>query len=107
MSNQNLGLINKWLRHIKDVYRFYRTELDAIEDFDTRFNRLVELNVMEQIHNLAETSIIQKAWYERQEPMLHGWVYDMKTGHLKELTQLSHDSRIEDIYMYDFAGPKS
>jgi carbonic anhydrase len=88
MSHQHLGLINKWLRHIKDVYRFHRSELDLIVDENNRFNRLVELNVMEQIHHLAETSIIQQAWHEHRSPHLHGWVFDVGSGGLKDITHI-------------------
>lgn len=100
MTHKNLGLINKWLRHIKDVYRFHERELDSIADFQARFDRLVELNVMEQVTNLAETSIIQSSWKNRQLPSVHGWVYDMKTGLLKEIASLNHESHLEDIYQY-------
>ena len=102
MSNRDLGLINKWLRSIKDVYRYYRRELDAIADVEQRFNKLVELNVFEQVQNLAQTSIIQRAWHKRQAPYLHGWVYDLHTGLLKELAQMKPDSELEPIYRYDF-----
>lgn len=102
LSHQHLGLINKWLRHIKDVYRFHRTELDAIADETARFDRLVELNVLEQIHHLAETSIIQQAWHEQGFPHLHGLVFDMGTGGLNELIHLPPGSSIEDIYMFHF-----
>ena len=64
-----------WLRNIKDIYRIHRKELETIADEDKQVNRLVELNVKEQIFNLAKTSIIQKAWNNEQRPDLHGWVY--------------------------------
>lgn len=102
MSHQHLGLINKWLRYIKDVYRFHRVELDAIADEVARFDRLVELNVLEQIHHLAETSIIQQAWNEEGTPHLHGLVFNMGTGALNELIHLPPGSSIEEIYMFHF-----
>lgn len=102
MTHQNLGLINKWLRHIKDVYRFHRVELDGIPDESTRFDRLVELNVLEQIHHLAETSIVQQSWHDNGFPDLHGWVFDMGSGGLKELVHLPPGSSLEDIYMFEF-----
>jgi carbonic anhydrase len=102
MSHTHLGLINKWLRHIKDVYRFHRAELDLIDDVTKKFNRLVELNVFEQIHHLAETSIIQQSWHETGFPHLHGLVFDMGTGRLNELVHLPPGTSIEDIYMFDF-----
>jgi carbonic anhydrase len=104
MTHKNLGLINKWLRHIKDVYRFHRNDLDAIADENARFDRLVELNVLEQIHHLAETSIIQQSWHEHGYPHLHGLVFDIGTGGLKELVHLPPGSSLEDIYMFEFDG---
>lgn len=102
LSHKNLGLINKWLRHIKDVYRFHRAELDALTDEAARFRRLVELNVLEQTTNLAETTIIQKAWHDDHRPVIHGWVYDLQTGLLKELRTVEPGSPVEDIYRYEF-----
>jgi carbonic anhydrase len=104
MTHKNLGLINKWLRHIKDVYRFHRNDLDAIADENARFDRLVELNVLEQIHHIAETSIIQQSWHEHGYPHLHGLVFDIGTGGLKELVHLPPGSSLEDIYMFEFDG---
>ncbi|MEO8026214.1 MAG: carbonate dehydratase [Bryobacteraceae bacterium] len=101
MSNKDLGLINKWLRNIKDVYHAHADELTSIHDLERRTNRLVELNVIEQLNNLAQTSIVQKSWKSRKLPHLHGWVYDLKTGHLKDLALLNADSRLDDIYRFD------
>src|SRR5689334_5702974 len=81
MSNHDFKqVLNMWLRNIKDVYRLHRTELDKIEDMDARADRLCELNVKEQVMNLAKTSIIQRAWAHEQRPHLHGWVYGLKDG---------------------------
>ena len=102
LSHQHLGLINKWLRNIKDVYRFHQHELDGIADKDRRFRRLVELNVQEQVWKLAETSFVQHAWKLEQRPMIHGWVYDLHTGYLNDLLMLTPDTPIEDIYRFDF-----
>lgn len=102
MSHMDLGLINKWLRHIKDVYRLYQRELESIADPQMRYNRLVEVNVMEQVQNLAETSIVQRAWKLEHRPTIHGWVYDLKTGYLKEIAMMMPGTRIEDIYRFDF-----
>ena len=102
LSHQHLGLINKWLRHIKDIYRFHKIELEAIEDEDQKWYRLVELNVIEQVNNLAETSIVQRNWQHHGGPVLHGWVYDLKTGLLKELVLMNSNSGIEDIFKLDF-----
>lgn len=102
MTNKNLGLINKWLRHIKDVYRIHSRELDAMDNDEQRFRRMVELNTIEQVMNLAETTIVQKHWAEKGYPMLHGWVYDLGTGILDELITIDNADRLEDIYRYDF-----
>lgn len=102
MSHQNFGLINKWLRHIKDIYRFYKHELLTIQDETARLNRLVEINIYEQLRNISETTIIQRMWKKHRQPYLHGWVYDMETGYLKPLYLFTPDTEIEDIYRYDF-----
>lgn len=102
LGHKDLGLINKWLRHIKDIYRFHSRELDAIADPNERFRRLVELNVMEQVQNLAQTSIIQHAWRDEGSPHIHGWVYDLGTGYLKDLALMTPQSKLEDIYTFDF-----
>ncbi len=102
LSHQHLGLINKWLRNIKDVYRIHQHELDGIADKERRFRRLVELNVQEQVWKLAETSFVQHAWKAERRPMIHGWVYDLHTGHLNDLLMLTPDTQIEDIYRFDF-----
>jgi carbonic anhydrase len=101
MSQHNLGIINKWIMHIKDVQRIHAEELQAIGDEDARTNRLVELNVIEQVTNLAKTSVIQKAWKERQGPHLHGWVYGLDNGLIKPIFELPAGSRIDPLYEYD------
>jgi carbonic anhydrase len=85
MENKQFGLIDNWLRHIKDVYRIHFKELDAIEDYKQRADRLVELNVIEQVQDLGKTSIVQNAWKREQPLHLHGWVYDVKDGIIKDL----------------------
>jgi carbonic anhydrase len=85
MENQQLGLIDNWLRHIKDVYRFNAAELDAITDTTDRARRFVELNVIEQVGNLGKTSIVQNAWRRDQSLTLHGWAYDVKDGIIHNL----------------------
>ena len=102
MTNKNLGLINKWLRHIKDVYRFHQQELDAITDEEAKFRRMVELNTIEQVTNLGETTIVQKSWAENGYPMLHGWVYDLGTGLIDELVTMNSPENYLPIYRYDF-----
>ncbi len=99
MRSEQFGLVDNWLRFIKDVYRLHSAELDAIEDQQARFDRLVELNVQEQVLDLSKTSIIQNAWLERNEPMIHGWVYSLKTGLIKDLgVSLGNTSALPGIY---------
>jgi carbonic anhydrase len=85
LSNKQFGLIDNWLRHIKDVYRLHSHELDRITDETQKQNRLVELNVSEQVYNLCKTSIVQNAWMERHDLEVHGWVFDLGTGLIKDL----------------------
>jgi carbonic anhydrase len=85
MKNQQFGLIDNWLRHIKDVYRYHHQELDAIEDETLRARRFVEVNVQEQVHDLGKTSIVQNAWKRNQPLHLHGWVYDIQDGLINDL----------------------
>ena len=85
MENKQFGLIDNWLRHIKDVYRYHHKELDAIADETQRARRFVELNVMEQVHDLCKTSIVQNAWKNKQPLHVHGWVYDIHDGIIKDL----------------------
>jgi len=85
MGSDHIGLIDNWIRHIKDVYRLNSQELEAIEDETERFNRFVEVNVKEQVTDLAKTSIVQNAWRNGQELCLHGWVYGLDTGIVKDL----------------------
>lgn len=85
MGNKQYGLIDNWLRHIKDVYRYHHKELDAITDETARARRFVELNVIEQVHDLGKTSIVQNAWIKDQPLHIHGWVYDLKDGIINDL----------------------
>ncbi|MRG94690.1 carbonate dehydratase [Polyangium spumosum] len=102
MTNRSFGLIDKWLRHIKDVYRAHRRDLETIADPEKRLDRLVEFNVTEQVQNLAETSIVQHAWARYNRPTVHGWVYDLRTGFLKEHALMKPGAPLEDIYRFDF-----
>lgn len=92
LSNKQFGLIDNWLRHIKDVYRLHSDEIDKISDPDLRVDRLVELNVMEQVYNLCTTTIVQNAWKERADLEVHGWVIDIKTGYVKDLQVSSNNA---------------
>lgn len=85
MGSQQVGLIDNWLRHIKDVYRLHHKELDAIADETERARRFVELNVVEQVYDLSKTSIVQNAWAKKQKLYVHGLVYDIANGYLKDL----------------------
>ena len=85
MAGKQFGLIDNWLRHIKDVYRYHHHELDAIQDPTARKRRFVEVNVMEQVHDLGKTSIVQNAWMKTQPLNIHGWVYDVKDGIIRDL----------------------
>jgi carbonic anhydrase len=101
MTQHNFGIINKWLRNIKDVYRIHRDEIDSIKEEEGRVNRMVELNVQEQVMNLAKTSIIQKAWKKNQYPHLHGWVYGLKDGLIKPIFEMPAGTHIDPLYEFD------
>lgn len=94
-------VLNMWLRNIKDVYRLHREELDGVTDEENKFDRLVELNVQEQVIHLAKTSIIQKAWKNEQRPQLHGWVYGLKDGIINPVFEMSAGTPIDSLYEYD------
>lgn len=106
MGNDNHGMVNKWLRNIKEVYAKHVSELDAIADLEERGRRLVELNVTEQVRNLAKTSIVQKAWANRSL-QIHGWVYGLDSGLIKDLDCM-HDEieDLEPIFRYEFHKAK-
>jgi carbonic anhydrase len=100
MGNQSLGLIDGWLREIRDVYRLHATELDEIKDEGTRYNRLIELNVFEQCNNILKTEYFQKSHADGGAPSVHGWVFDISKG---ELIDLDYDykgqmDRMKSIY---------
>jgi carbonic anhydrase len=102
MTNKHIGLIDNWIRHIKDVYRLHRPELDAIEDETSRFDRFVELNVFEQVLDLGKTSIVQAAWERGQEIHVHGWVYAIQDGMIRDLKVTLKDNKtLSDVYKLD------
>ncbi|GLU53052.1 carbonate dehydratase [Dyadobacter frigoris] len=104
MGNKQVGLIDNWLRHIKDVYRLHKDELNAIEDMAKRSDRLVELNVQEQVHDLTKTSIVQNAWANGKALQVHGLVYDIKNGYLQDLNITADNTgEIEHFYKLDLA----
>lgn len=101
MTNKRHGYVDNWLRNIKDVYNKNSSELEGIKDLDKRADRLTELNVIEQVRNLAKTTVVQEAWKTR-ELHLHGWVYGINSGLVTDL-KVIHDTKedIEDIYRLD------
>ena len=101
MTQKRFGIIDNWLKEIKDVYRMYQDEITAIETEDEKFDHMVELNVREQVFNLAKTTIIQKAWKEEQRPQLHGWVYRLSDGIIKPVCEMDSNSTIDPLYEYD------
>ncbi len=103
MGNKSFGVIDNWIRHIKNIYRLHKKELDAIEDEGKRFDRFVELNVKEQVFDMAKTSIVQNAWKNNQELMIHGWVYSIKRGIINEVvSKVSNNSKLDEVYQLDF-----
>jgi carbonic anhydrase len=102
MSNKQYGIIDNWIRHIKDVYRLYQDELEAIPDPEMRENRFVELNVIEQVYDLSKTSIIQNSWNRKKLPYLHGWVYSVSNGLIKDLhVSVNENSDIAEVYRFE------
>lgn len=95
----DLMITNKWLLHIKDIYRLHQDELEMLEPVQ-KTDRLIELNIVEQVYRLAHTSIIQTAWKHGHKPTLHGWVYGLNDGLLNELIKLDHNTQINSIYRY-------
>jgi carbonic anhydrase len=102
MGNESFGFLDNWLMHIKDVYRLHQDELDSIKDEQKRFDRYVELNVLEQVGNLAKVSFIQEEWEDGEFPQIHGWVYSLKEGLLKDL-DISRNSNdgLDNVYRYN------
>lgn len=101
MTRHSLGIINKWIRNIKDVYRYHRDEIDSIQDETKKVNRLVELNVQEQVINLAKTSIVQSAWKYDQRPAIHGWVYGLQDGLINPIFEMGPGDHLDELYEYD------
>ena len=101
ISHQQFGLIDNWLRHIKDVYRLHAEELDKIEDIDERCDRLVEYNVIENVYNLCKTSIVQNACHNGQPLGIHGWVYSLRTGVISDLKVSAYDNaNMDDVFKF-------
>ena len=103
LGNSSIGIIDNWIRHIKDVYRLHKDELDSIANEEERFNTFVEVNVKEQVFDLAKTSIVQNAWKNNQELFLHGWVYGLNSGYVTDLNvNISSDKDLDDVYQLKF-----
>jgi carbonic anhydrase len=104
MQPADLGLLNPWLRNIRDVYRLHKEELNAIQDEHARYNRLVELNVQEQCVNVIKTAAVQQSYLQNQFPTVHGWVYDLRNGELKDL-KIDFERVLHEIQeIYDLTG---
>lgn len=103
MGNDSIGIIDNWIRHIKDVYRLHKKELDAIESDEIRFNAFVEINVKEQVFDLAKTSIVQSAWKKGQDLTLHGWAYGLNSGYVTDLNvNISSNKDLDNVYQLVF-----
>jgi carbonic anhydrase len=102
MGNKQYGLIDNWLRHIKDVYHIHHKELEMIKDLKARENRLVQLNVIEQVYDLGKTTIVQNAWERGQSIHIHGWVYDIHDGLINDLNvTIKANNDLETVYQLD------
>lgn len=104
MGNQSFGFLDNWLMNIKDVYRLHSAELDAEKDEDKRFDRFVELNILEQVTNLGKVSFIQEEWNNGEYPYIHGWVYDLKNGLINDLKQsINSNEDLDTVFRYEGA----
>ena len=100
MDTQHVGLVGRWLAHVKDIYQDHKDLLDLIKDPKEKAERMVELNVIEQVHNLAKTSFVPKAWLNR-ELEVHGWVYSLENGNIVDLDcKHSNLDQLEPIYRF-------
>ena len=101
LSGNRHGMIDNWLCHIKDVHRLHSAELDKIQDEEQKVRRLVELNVMEQVINVCKTSIIQESWADRNLPHIHGWVYELSNGYVKDLNvNIKGAQDLEQVFQF-------
>jgi carbonic anhydrase len=101
MTPKDMGLLNPWLRNIRDVYRLHQDELDVIKDEQAKYDRLVELNVHEQCRNIIKTAAVQQCWAENEFPVVHGWVFGFGDGLLKDL-KFDHEGQLHEIQkIYD------
>ncbi|HEY0060090.1 MAG TPA: carbonic anhydrase [Flavisolibacter sp.] len=100
-KNDFRPVLNMWLRNIKDVYRLHQDQLNSIPEGEARENRFVELNVQEQVYNLAKTSVIQRCWEKEQRPDLHGWVYGLKDGIINPVCEMKAGTPIDEVYRFE------
>lgn len=104
MKSKDMGIMNPWLRNIRDVYRLHQAELDGIKKEHDRYNKLVELNVQEQAINVIKTAVVQKSYLEKKFPTVHGWVFSLETGELIDL-KINFTEKLKDIQkIYDLTG---
>lgn len=101
MGQHHFGIINHWIKNIKDVYRMYKDEIEALGTEEERVNKLTEINVKEQVINLAKTSIIQNAWKKEQRPHLHGWVYGLSNGIINPVFEMEPGHKLDSLYEFD------
>jgi carbonic anhydrase len=102
LSSHRYGVLDEWLRQIKDVYLANQERLQSTLSLDAQADLMVEMNVHQQLKNLMKTNVIQKAWHERQLPVLHGWAYSINDGLLKSLYKIDPGSPIDEIYRFDY-----
>ncbi len=96
MQHEDFGILNPWLRNIRDVYRLHKDELNAIKDEEKKYMRLVELNVEEQCLNVIKTAVVQRSYLNNKYPIVHGWVFDVRTGELIDLN-FNFKKKLKDI----------
>lgn len=101
MAHDDFGLINKWLRNIKEVYSKNRRVIESQDDFQKQFDKLVEFNVIEQANNVAKTAIVQKSWTKSVFPVIHGWVFDIHSGKIIEVCDIDTNNFQDDIFRFD------
>jgi carbonic anhydrase len=102
MGNKQFGVIDNWIRHIKDAYRLNEAELEAIKDPEQKERRFTEINVIEQVYDLCKTSIVQNAWATRGGPYVHGWVYDIAEGLIRDLNVTFHNNtELPNVYRFE------
>jgi carbonic anhydrase len=101
MSRHDYDLINKWIRNIKDVYVTHRNVIDFQTKPEERLNKLIELNVEEQVMNLAKTSIVQRSWKNKKTPEIHGWVYSLEDGLIKKTITMTYKDYMDPLYEFD------